>query len=103
MDQQLNQQISTSILKIRTANPFFGTLALFADIEITEAVESAATNGKSIYINEQYCSRLSSSELTGLLLHEILHCALEHVTRRGPRNAETWNIAADIVVNRHDP
>jgi len=25
--------------------------------------------------------------------------ALEQLTRRGPRNAETWHAAADIVVN----
>ena len=25
--------------------------------------------------------------------------ALKHVTRRGSRNAKTWNAAADIVVN----
>jgi predicted metal-dependent peptidase len=33
------------------------------------------------------------------LLHEVLHAALGHVTRRGGRDPQRWNIAADIVVN----
>jgi predicted metal-dependent peptidase len=32
-------------------------------------------------------------------LHEVLHAALLRVLRRGVRDAQLWNIAADIVVN----
>ena len=34
-----------------------------------------------------------------ILLHEVLHMALLHITRRETRDLEIWNIAADIVVN----
>ena len=83
MAEELRKKVSTSILRIRTANPFFGALALFADVKISDTIESAATNGKEILFNKAYCDQLSSSELTGVLLHEILHCALEHITRWG--------------------
>ena len=33
------------------------------------------------------------------MLHEVLHMALLHVTRRQSRDPHIWNIAADIVVN----
>ena len=33
------------------------------------------------------------------MLHEVLHMALLHVTRRQRRDPHIWNIAADIVVN----
>ena len=33
------------------------------------------------------------------MLHEVLHMALLHVTRRQNRDPHIWNIAADIVVN----
>jgi predicted metal-dependent peptidase len=38
-------------------------------------------------------------EIDFVLLHEVLHCALHHVTRRGDRDPYRWNVAADIVVN----
>ena len=98
-DETLRKQLSASILRIRTANPFFGVLALFADIEVSDQVDTAATNGKDIFINPDFCEKLSSNALTGLVLHEVLHCALEHVTRQGPREPQIWNVAADIVVN----
>jgi predicted metal-dependent peptidase len=33
------------------------------------------------------------------MLHEVLHAALLHVPRRGSRDPQLWNVAADIVVN----
>lgn len=42
---------------------------------------------------------LSDDHFDGVLLHEVLHAALLHVTRRSQRDPQRWNIAADIVVN----
>ncbi len=42
---------------------------------------------------------LPKAQQDGLLLHELLHAALLHITRRGHREANLWNLAADIVVN----
>ncbi|NER82078.1 MAG: hypothetical protein F6K42_21460, partial [Leptolyngbya sp. SIO1D8] len=47
----------------------------------------------------EFLANLSAPEQDGLLLHEVLHAALLHPVRRGVREAELWNIAADIVVN----
>lgn len=98
-DQELGKRVSASILRIRTTNPFFGALALFTNIVESTRVDTAATNGREIYLNPPFCGPLSNDQLGGLLLHEILHCALEHVGRRTTREPELWNIAADIVVN----
>jgi len=93
------RNVSAAILRIRATHPFFGVLALFADLRLGDEIQTAATDGRHIYLNSEYCSGLSPSQLSGLLLHEILHCALEHVTRRGTREPALWNVAADIVVN----
>ena len=47
----------------------------------------------------QFFFNLNTKEQNSLLLHEVLHMALLHVTRRSSRDIQTWNIAADIVVN----
>ena len=80
-------------------HPFFATLALFAPIRITKSVDTAATDGESIYFNPEFFEKQSDSELDGLLTHEVLHAALLHTVRRGTRTPELWNIACDIVVN----
>ncbi len=91
--------ISASLLRLRMRSPFFATLALFAKFIPTDSIPTAATDGKDIYFNPDFLLSLTPSQQDGLLLHEVLHAALCHVLRRGVRDKERWNIAADIVVN----
>jgi predicted metal-dependent peptidase len=95
----LERRLSASQLRLRSRHPFFATLALFAPVTITERVETAATDGRSIYFNPGFLGGLANEEVDGVLLHEVLHAALLHVTRRGEREPRRWNYAADIVVN----
>lgn len=80
-------------------SPFFATLALFAQFVPTERLSTAATDGKDIFFNPDFLRSLPPPQIDGILLHEVLHAALLHVPRRGIRDAEVWNCAADIVVN----
>ena len=91
--------ISASLLRLRMRSPFFATLALFARFIPTKNTSTAATDGKDILFNPDYLLSLPTPQQDGLLLHEVLHAALLHVLRRGVRDKEVWNIAADIVVN----
>ena len=91
--------ITKCILQIREECQFFGALMLFADIQESKEIETAATDGKKIIINKEFFLGLGSKEQNALLLHETLHLALLHVTRRGSRDGFAWNVAADIVVN----
>ena len=91
--------ISASLLRLRMRSPFFATLALFAKFIPTNSLATAATDGKDIFYNPSFLQSLTTPQQDGLILHEVLHAALLHVLRRGVRDKETWNIAADIVVN----
>lgn len=101
MGQQdtLQRQVSAAILQLRLHSPFFATLALFARIIISQETPTAATNGRDVFINEDYWNSLTRPERLGLISHEVLHAALLHVMRRGTRERILWNVAADIVVN----
>jgi predicted metal-dependent peptidase len=99
MSKDLQNLISASLLRLRMKSPFFATLALFARFVPSQQTPYAATDGKDIYFNPDYLRSLPPTQQDGLLLHEVLHAALMHVLRRGVRDAELWNIAADIVVN----
>ena len=95
----LERRLSRALLQLRAKNPFFATLALFAHLEWRAEIATAATDGRDIVFNPAFAATLTPAEFQAVLLHEVLHCALLHVTRRGSREPELWNIAADIVVN----
>ncbi len=99
MAQDIPRKLQGALLRIRGDHPFFGTLALFADLRVTDDVPTAATDGKSLFFNPAFVEAQDSPALCGLVAHELLHAALMHGLRRREREPRLWNIAADIVVN----
>ena len=74
----MNRGLSASLLRLRVKQPFFGALALFAGYEVTRAVPTAATDGRTIFVNPGVWNLLTAAEQDGLLLQELLHAALGH-------------------------
>jgi predicted metal-dependent peptidase len=99
LDPTTARQISASLLRMCERSAFFAALALFARFQASEQVPTAATDGRDIFVNPDFFGGLSSADQDFVLLHEVLHAALLHVPRRGGRDAQLWNVAADIVVN----
>lgn len=99
LDPTLQRKLSASLLRITDKSAFFAALALHARLEASSAIPTAATDGDAIYVNPDFWNGMSTTEQDGVLLHEVLHAALLHVSRRGGRDAQVWNIAADVVVN----
>jgi predicted metal-dependent peptidase len=97
--EDIQKLISASLLRLRMKSPFFATLALFAKFIPSIACPTAATDGNNVFFNETFLRSLPTSQVEGLLLHEVLHAALMHGLRRGVRDPQLWNVAADIVVN----
>jgi len=98
-EAKFRRRVSAALLRLRSASPFFASLALFARIELDESAPTAQTNGRDIWFNPDFGRNLGANEFEAVLLHEVLHAALLHVPRRGTREPVLWNIAADIVVN----
>jgi len=96
---KFDQRISICRMEMMKDHPFFGTLCFHADIQESTQGPTAWTDGRRIWFNPEYAAGLSHRELAGVLLHEVLHCALKHVSRRGDRDPRVYNVAADVVVN----
>jgi predicted metal-dependent peptidase len=58
------------------------------------AVDAAAAE---IYVNP--LANLTDAERRFVVAHEMLHAALRHGDRVGPREAYLWNVATDYVIN----
>lgn len=91
--------ISGSRLRLRGKSAFFATLLLHAEFVPSREVIGAGTDGERVYVNPDIAPTLPPDVLDSLLLHEVLHAALSHVERRGPREKKRWNRAADLIVN----
>ena len=79
-------------------HPFFGTLCVRLKL-VPGPLPTMATDGRRIVYNPRFVDELKPAELEGVLAHEVLHCALAHQCRRGQREPELWNQAADYAVN----
>jgi predicted metal-dependent peptidase len=91
--------ISLCILRLRKKAPFFGALALFLRHGLDDHIPTACTDGIEVWFNPDFVDSLTPEELDAVMVHELLHAALLHVPRRGDREPQLWNVAADIVVN----
>ena len=99
LPSELESTLSLLRTRLCTRTPFLGSLILFTETVATDTIPTAATNGRQILINPEFFERLTLEQQEAVLLHEVLHAALLHVSRGVGRDTKRWNIAADIVVN----
>ena len=100
-EKEANKLLSrTKIQLMRLPNTVFYTTLLFSlKQKFTDRIPTAATNGTHLYINPDFFFKLSDKQKIGLLVHEVMHVALSHMTRRGDRDPRVWNQAGDHVIN----
>lgn len=94
----LYQKIIKSRSRLIKEYPFYGTLLLSLQLLFAEC-QTACTDGKHIYMDPNFVSKLKEEELEFLLLHELMHCVLNHITRGKGKDAYLFNVACDIVAN----
>lgn len=81
--------------------PFVGTIAMGLNIKPVRdnRLETAATDGKNIFFDIDFLSRLNNEERVFIIAHEVWHNVLCHFLRTENRDREIFNIATDIEVN----
>lgn len=80
-------------------HPFYAYLALRMEMVEAEWCGTMATDGRDIFWSRKFVDGLTVKEVTGVIAHEVLHCAWLHHLRVGKRHHTIWNIAADIAIN----
>lgn len=94
----LADRLKKSRLNLILDAPFFGTLAFKLETLPDASVPSAMTDGKTIRVNPDFAAKLTEPQLAGLMIECIGHCAMGHLWRRGGRELEGWNKAADQAI-----
>lgn len=100
-------ELEQRLTKIRTIlmlrQPWFGQLAsylTFSELPKEAPMQTMAVDIRgNIYFSKEFVDKLTDEELGGVLCHEILHLAFQHLTRLGTRNPKLFNIASDLKIN----
>lgn len=79
--------------------PFYASLVLGMPFIVDETIPTACTDGKCIKYNPKFMDTLSIQDITGVLVHEVMHVVNLHHIRRGNRDPKKFNIAADYAIN----
>jgi predicted metal-dependent peptidase len=98
----IEERLVKSRVKLLRESPFFGTLLLNTRHRVTNEISTAATDGQTLLLNREFMEAQTQPHFQSVLLHEVLHMALEHIERMKDvfmTDPQTANIAADIVVN----
>ena len=83
-------------------HPFIGTIAMNLDlVPIRDArCSTAMTDGKSIYFDIDFLSKLNEKEGVFVLGHEVWHVVMMHFLRGKGFDPSIFNIACDMEVNQ---
>src|SRR5260370_1848360 len=80
--------------------PWFGALSMNLKIEQSENIPTFDVDGTRMRYNPTFAASLNNRELSGVIAHEVMHCALLHIYRRNNRDPFMWNVAADYAINQ---
>lgn len=87
-------------LSLMKKQPFYAVLLLHMQFSLDPMCETAYTDGIRIAFCPEFLASLSDKELEFVLMHEVLHAALNHCNRKlESYDFDDFNTACDIVVN----
>ena len=99
MQKPIETRITAARTRLLLDFPWFGSLAMRLKIEQSPDVKTFATDGTRLIYNPATATTYTDAELTGVMAHEVMHCALLHPYRRANRDAKLWNVATDYAIN----
>lgn len=102
MTANLPREIQQARVKLMLGEPYLASA--IARLPVVNAsdmgwCDTMATDGYYIYVNPAFCATLTAEEITFVFAHEVMHCVLGHIDRRGSRQPEFWNHAIDYATN----
>ena len=100
LDKEIRESLTTARIGLLLKEPFFGNLATrLTLVNADRWLPTAATDGRRFYYNTKFLQQLSPKQIEFLFGHEVLHVVYDHIGRRGDRDPQLSNIAADYCVN----
>ena len=102
MIDDLPREILQARVKLMLSEPYLASaIARFPVVNAKDMdwCNTMATDGYYIYVSPEFCAELKVDEIAFVFAHEIMHCVLGHIDRRGSRDPDLWNQAIDYATN----
>lgn len=98
--QPCQDKLVRTMLNMQALTPYYSTiLQAIKRVPAPDLGTMGVTEDTLLY-DMKFVANLQISELTFVLIHEIMHIAMQHSIRFGNRqNHELWNIACDLYIN----
>ena len=100
MKTKTDKRILAARLSLSVTHPYFSSglwLMRFYETEIVPTM--GITKTLAVAYNPKFLDELNQDQITGVLLHELMHALRFHADRRLDRHPKLFNIAADIEIN----
>lgn len=85
-----------------TRHPFVGNICMKMEVVPVrdKRLRTASTDGRSIFFDIDFLSRLKDEEINFVFAHEVWHCVMMHFLRTQNRDKLLFNIATDKEINQ---
>jgi len=93
------QKMSKARAGLILDNPFWGSLSLRLKLKEDPTCKTGWTDGATLGFSPEFVDALTLEETKGFVAHEVGHCLLAHQARRGDREPQRFNAAADLALN----
>ena len=94
------KRLQNARITLMRTQPFYAVLLIHMQFAVDPECDTAYTDGKRIVFGTDFIKRISDKELQFVLMHEVLHVALDHCGRTKTNyDYFLFNVACDIVVN----
>ena len=91
------------LLAITTMNqltPYYYTIFMAISRKAAPGLGTLGVTEDTLYYDVAFIAQMQIPELVFVLIHEVLHIAMQHALRFGNRKYhELWNIACDLYIN----
>lgn len=96
----IEQKFAKILLQLRKLRPFYSAIYEVMDKEESTETKTAGVTENKLLFNKEFIEKIPVEEMLFVMLHEVAHVALKHVSRREHRDPMLWNIACDLYVNK---
>lgn len=83
--------------RIARRTAFFASILFNARMVESDKHQTIWTDGINVYFNPEYVAQ-NDPFIEGDILEVVMHCAMQHLSRRKHRDLERWNEAADLSI-----
>jgi len=97
--KKLHFEIESAKIAIISQAPLFGPYVHELTTIYTWYFDTMATDGTRLFINPEFAQELTWPQKIFVLMHELMHCLLLHVSRGKNYEQRKFNYAADYEIN----